>query len=450
MATKGLMSKRIPTILGIFILIAGLVAGVILVNMRQGLESKAGPSESPKNLKISNLNASTFSVSWTTETPLTGLIKYSEDPVKIVTPAGDVRDQISGTSQSYNNHTVNVSGLSPGTTYYFLIISGSGAYDDNSKPFSVRTVAQAIAPPEDLIFGKIVRDTGDPINGGIVFVEAEGGQTLSTITKTDGTWRLNLANSRDKDGKVLTYDPEKTLLSIFVQAGNTGTATALTDTSKDKPVPDIVLGKNQSFVESSQLLTDLVEATPSAQIGEGFQLEAAQLLTASEQLEATSSVKILNPAMNGEIIATDKPEFSGKAPVGSVLKLNLNSVEMTQVVQPDTDGNWKWTPPQPLELGPHTLTVEFTDLANQVQKIVRTFVVLLSDQPAFTATPSATPTVTPTPLIGISPSLTVVTSMPATESGNLVPSGGLTTTLGFAILGLVLLYIGSMSKKWMK
>ncbi len=438
------MSKRIPTVLGVIILIAGLVAGVILVNMRTGFGTKAGPSESPKNLKISNLASSTFSVSWTTDTPLTGLIKYSEDPVRITTPAGDVRDQISGTSQSYNNHTVNVSGLSASKTYYFVIISGSGTYDDNGKPFQVRTATQAIAPPEDIIFGKVVRDSGDAVNGGIVFVEAEGGQTLSTITKTDGTWRLNLANSRDKDGRVLTYDPEKTLLSIFVQAGNNGTATALTDTSKDKPVPDIVIGKNQSFVETGQL-SSVMEDTASTQTGAGFQLEVSQL-TLSEQLEATSSVKILNPATNGEIIATDKPELRGKAPVGTVVKLTLNSVEMTQVVQADADGNWKWTPPQALEPGAHTLIVEYTDDANVVQRIIRTFTVLLSNQPAFTATPSATPT----GITGISPTPTVVTSMPTTDSTDLTDAGGLTTTLGLALLGVVMLLIGSFSKKWLK
>ncbi|OGD72784.1 hypothetical protein A3K29_01395 [Candidatus Collierbacteria bacterium RIFOXYB2_FULL_46_14] len=437
------MSKRIPTMLGIFILIAGLVAGVILVNTRQGLESKAGPSESPKNLKISNLNATTFSVSWTTDTPLTGLTKYSQDPAKIVTPAGDVRDQISGTSQSYNSHTVNVSGLAASTTYYFLIVSGSGTYDDNGKPFSVRTTAQAIAPPEDIIFGKVVRDTGDPVSGSIVFVEAEGGQALSTITKTDGTWRLNLASSRDEGGNVLTYDPEKTLLSIFVRAGNTGTATALTDTSKAKPVPDIVLGKNQSFSDTGQLIAGLEGATPSAQTGAGFQLEA-NILILTEQLEATSSVKILNPATNGEIIATDKPELRGKAPAGSVVKLTLQSVEQVQVVQASSDGVWTWTPPLKLDPGLHTLTVEYTDSVNQVQKLVRTFTVMLSNQPAFTATPSATPT----GLIGISP--TPATSMPDTSSEDLTDAGGLTTTLGFAILGILMLLIGSVSKKWTK
>ena len=430
------MTKRIPTLLGVLILIGGLIAGVILVNKRQGLGTKAGPSESPKNLKISNLGSTTFSVSWTTDTPLTGLIKYSEDPTKITTPAGDVRDQISGTSQSYNVHSVNVSGLSAAKTYYFVIISGSGSYDDNGKPFQVRTTSQVIAPPEDIIFGKVVRDTGDPVNGGVVFVEAEGGQTLSTISKTDGTWRLNLASSRDKDGKVLTYDPEKTLLSIFVRAGNAGTATALTDTSKAKPVADIVLGKNQVFTDLGQL-SNALEATDSAQTGEGFQLEASQL-SLSEQLEATSSVKILNPATNGEIIATDRPEFRGKAPGGTVVKLTVRSVEMIQVVQADIDGNWVWTPPQALDPGSHTLTIEYTDTTNQVQKIVRTFTVLVSNNPAFTATPSATPT-------GIYPTDTEV--MPATASADLTDAGGLTTTLGLAILGLVMLFIGSSSKK---
>jgi len=40
--------------------------------------------------------------------------------------------------------------------------------------------------------------------------------------------------------------------------------------------------------------------------------------------------------------------------------------------------------------------------------------------------------------------------MPATESGVLVPSGGLTTTFGLALLGILMLFIGSLSKKWLK
>lgn len=441
MATPGLMNKRIPTLLGILILIGGLVAGVILVNMRQGLESKAGPTESPKNTKISNLGSTTFSASWTTDIPLTGLIKYSEDPAKITTPAGDARDQISGTSQGYTNHSVNVTGLGANKTYYFLIVSGSGSYDDNGKPFQVRTTTQVIAPPEDVIFGKIVGVSGEPINGAIVFVEAEGGGTLSTISKTDGTWRLNLAGSRDKEGKVITYDPKTTLLSIFVQAGSAGTATALTDTSKDTPVPDIVLGKNQSFIDAGSLAAG-IESTGSAKpAGAGFQLVAIQL-SSSEQLEATSAVKILNPAVNGEIIATDQPEFRGKAPTGSTVKLTIDAPQLTQVVTADIDGNWKWIPPQKLTQGGRILTAEYVDGSNKVQTITRTFTVIAGSGPAFTATPSATTALTPTP--------TSATTMPATTSEELTDSGGLMTSLGLTILGIGLLLFGNITKKRLK
>lgn len=448
MATRGLLNKRIPTLLGILILVGGLIAGVILVNMRQGIESKAGPAESPKNVKLSNRGTTTFSVSWTTDTPLTGLIKYSEDPTKITTPAGDARDQISGTSQGYTNHSVNVTGLGANKTYYFLIISGSGTYDDNGKPFQVRTTTQVIAPPEDVIFGKVLGLTGEAVNGAIVFVEAEGGETQSVITRTDGTWRLNLANSRDKEGRVLTYDPQKTLLSIFVQAGTTGTATALTDTSKDIPVPDIILGKNQSFIDGGPLATSLqTTETTTTVAGAGFQLGLSDL-ELSEQFEATSSVKILNPAINGEIIATDLPEFRGKAPAGTSVKLTVDEpAAATQVVAGDIDGNWVWAMTQKLTAGAHTLAAQYSDGNNQLQTVKRTFTVLVSSGlPAFTATPSATPILTPIPTV-LTPTPTEITTMPATQSAELTDTGGIMTTMGLTILGISLLLFGSYTKK---
>ena len=443
MAKSGIMTKRIPTLLGLFILMGGLIAGIVLVNMRQGFGIKAGPTESPKNVKISNLSSSTFSVSWTTDTPLTGYIKYSDNLSQINLPAGDVRDQISGTSQSYTNHLVNIVGLTP-KTYYFLIGSGSQTYDDGGKPFQVRTTSQVVSPPEDIIFGKVVAVNTNPVNGAIVNVEAEGGETLSAMTKSDGTWRLNLANSRDKEGKVLTYDSQKGLLSIFIQAGTAGTATALTDTGHAKPVPDIILGQNQSFLEGVPIAgTDNATTETNA----GFKNELTNNI--NDSLEATASVKILNPAVNGEMIATSSPEFRGRGKPGSTIKITLNSpTEFVVTIKVGEDGTWSWTPPQPLDPGTHTLTVEYTDDNGILQKVTRTFTVLAADLsnglPAFTATPSATPTIIPTA------TPTPATTMPATDSGQLTDSGTLPTTIGLAVLGLILLLLGKSSKKWLK
>jgi hypothetical protein len=454
MSKSGLMTNKIPTAFGILILLGGLVAGVILVNNRQGLLTKAGPTEAPKNVKISDNGSNTFTVSWTTDTPVTGYLKYSENPAKITTPAGDIRDQISGSSQGYTNHYVKVTGLNADKTNYFMIGSGSQLYDDSGKPFEVRTGQQVIAPPEDVISGKIIGADGSPTNNAIVYTEVEGGQTLSAMSKADGTWRLNLALSRDSKGAVLTYDPATSLVSIFVQAGISGTATAITNTAKTKPVPDIILGKNQSFVETTV-------ATGSATLDEGtvksggfknIVAEAAPVLS-PEATEAAGSMIIMNPAINGEMIATSSPEFSGKTTPGTTIRISVHSaVELTQIIKADKDGNWKWTPPQGLDPGVHTVTLEYTDANNVFQKVVRSFTVLASDKvgglPAFVATPSATITPAATVSATITPTPTKKPSMPATTSGNLTDSGALSVTILMGILGTILFLFGRVSKKW--
>jgi len=468
MAKSGLMGKRIPTLLGLFILIGGLVAGIALVNTRQGIESKAGPTESPKNIKISNKGSSTFSISWTTDIPLTGFVKYSDNPAKINLPAGDVRDQISGSSQSYTNHLANITGLKPNTTYYFLIGSGSQTYDDGGKAFQIRTSAQVIAPPEDVIFGKVVGGSGNPTNGAIVHVEAEGGESQSIITKADGTWRLNLANSRKADGSVLTYDSAKTLLSIFVQAGSAGTATAITDVGHAKPVPDIVLGKNQSFIEngSAALVSTLAGsdtgagattvATGSAErsVG-GFQAELAETSMLSNLQVATSEAKILNPAIDGEIIATTSPQLKGSGQANTTVKVSIKANdEQTAVVSINTSGIWLWTPPRPLAVGNNTVTVDYTDEKNVSQKLSRPFTVLSAAGsvgiPAFTATPSATPSITPTITISLTPipTPTEIFIMPATDSGELDDAGTLSTTIALILVGIGMVLFGKLSKRW--
>jgi hypothetical protein len=121
---------------------------------------------------------------------------------------------------------------------------------------------------------------------------------------------------------------------------------------------------------------------------------------------------------------------------------------MTQVIKADVDGVWKWTPPQGLTPGVHTLTLEYTDANNVFQTITRDFTVLAADDtaglPAFVATPSATvtgvKTVTPTP--------TKIASMPATTSGNLTSTGTFSLTIGLAILGILMMVFGRVSKQW--
>lgn len=445
MTQKGIMNRKIPTFLGLLILVAGLVGGIYLVNSRTSLQTKAGPTESPKNIKITNKGSNSISISWTTDIPMTGYLRYSEDPAKINLPAGDVRDQISGTSQVYTNHYVNITGLNPNKQYYFNIGSGSQTYNDNGRPFQFKTFASVSSPPEDVVSGKVINPDSSPVNGAIVFLDMDGAETTSTITKNDGSWRINLSSARTKDGKVLTIDPKTTVLSIFVQAGTTGTATAVTNTENARPVPDISIGKNQAFVESAGLLSQSVSGDASSRSGT-FALTESQLSNTSI-LEQTGSVlgavTFVNPAIEGELIATSTPEFKLKIATGSGIILKVGE-QISDVLTANSSGEFVWSPETELVKGLNTLTVEYVDDKNIKQTTSRSFNVLavgdISGLPAFTATPSATVELTPTP--------TEASTMPETDEEDLTDAG-FDQVVALTLFGLILIIGGSvLKKKW--
>lgn len=443
---KGILTKRIPTILGLFLLGGGLIAGILLVGQQQGFGIKAGPTALPKNVKISNLSATGFTISWITDVPVTGFIKYSDNPTKLTLPGGDVRDQIAGSTSQYTTHYIDVTGLTGDKTYYLEIGTGSQTYNDNGKPYQIRTFTAGAVPAEDVLSGKVINAAGNGVAGAMVYVEITGSQTLSGLAKSDGSYRLTLSAARDNNGKFITYDKAKEPVTILVQAGAEGTATAITNTTNDNPVSDITLGKTHNFAGGEVAALPTIGTVSSAGFG--------SLSEAAAPTEAAGNVKVLNPVENGERIATTTPEFLGTAPVGITIKLTVESSVQVGYATASATGNWAWSPPSRLEPGNHTLTVEYTDALGVLQRISRSFVVLAAGDtgglPAFTATPSGTPTTAPTPTA--TPSGTIFPTPVATETpeatpGSIPNAGVLTPTLTLLIVGLGLFFSGIIWRK---
>lgn len=422
---NNVLAKRIPTFLGLLILIGGLVAGIVLVGQKQGLGIKAGPTATPKDVKISNRGSSGFTVSWNSDVPVTGFLKYSDNPTNLTLPAGDQRDQIAGSTNQYTTHYVDVTGLSADKTYYFEIGSGSQMYNDSGKPYQIRTAPSAAVPVEDVISGKIVTAAGTGSSGAMVYVEITGAETLSALTKTDGTWRLALSNARNSNGDYVAYDKTKETVTIFVQAGTAGTATAITNTANANPVPEITLGKTHNFAtgEVSPVISGLTGGTA----GSGF----ATLSDLSQAPEATYSVKLANPATAGDSLATQLPEFLGTAPAGTTIELILDTTGQSGMATASAMNSWSWSPTIKLSLGNHSIKLKFKENGVDAE-FSRDFVIVATGMgglPAFSATPSATPTVT-------------VTATPTATSGGLPTAGILTPTYALLIVGISLFISG--------
>lgn len=416
--------RRIPTILGILIILAGVVAGVLLIKEGSGWFTRAQPEIVPKQVKITNIMDNSFTVSWITDSQTNGFLQYGTEG-DLSYNAPDDRDQLSGSQGNFLIHHVMVKNLSPATTYFFKI-------NNSGQPYQVTTASTTAdpAPPNDVAYGTVVNQNGSPVEGAIVYLSLTNVAPLSALTKASGSWviPLNLARSTDLTTWAF-YDREASTEEIFVQGGLLGTATAVATTKYDSPLPTITLGQSFDFRKAPLLPTPTFsQALPSP--------------------SKFSLVTIINPSQ-GEEVNTPKPEILGTGPAGKALTIIVNSPEtFTTQVTINEDGTWSWTPPADLPPGEHTVTVSLTD----GQRITRSFVILAagsSGLPSFTATPSATatPTATQTPTPTSTPAARV--SLPSTEGG--VPQPGyLTPTFLFSIMGVVLMILGILSNILMR
>jgi len=416
-------TKKIPTVIGIILLVFSLAAGVILVQYRQLFKLGATGQIQPKDVRISNIAASSFVVSWTTDVQTTGFIKYGESQ------SGLGKSQSDSIVVSSYTHLAKISGLKPATIYYFKINSGGDDYDNNGIAWQSQTAPTVIEPSRPiLVSGSVLTTTGVPAKNALVYVSLAGG-LLSATTSQNGSWVIPISSARTGDlSEFINIDMAATLLEISVQAGPDGIASAQVYPQSANPIPAMVLGQTYDFKnlpanqtsEAPQVNTSVPDQSNPVS---GFNLPENSS-TGAAQTVTLESVK------EGETVSAVKPEFLGKGPSGTTIEITVESQSpiTDQVTIPDT-GDWKWSPPADLPEGIHKITISWKDAAGITRTLTRNFVVQASEGPSYVATPSATPQVTTSP----TPTAT------ATSSATLPPvpqSGVLTPTLILSIMGI--------------
>lgn len=419
-----------PTALGLLILLVAVGMGIFFVKTRSGVKPETTAEIIPEQVRITNVADTGFTVSWITGKETTGLIKLGEKVNELKQQALDDRDQLSGGEAAVAVHHVTAKNLLPTTKYYFKIESGGKQFDNKGKPFEVSTgAALGSLPTADPIYGTVLTQSGTAAEGVVVYINVANGAPLSALAKTGGNWALSLATARTADlGSYLTYDTQATIVNLLVQGGRQGTASAITTTTNDNPVPEITLGKSHDFrvqAIAEAPAADQLIASPSGETKSGFSaLNPSIAQVATESGEVT----LENPSFEGEVINATQPAFIGNGPAGTVLAIEINSEETyTGSVTIAEDGSWEFTPPQGLTPGEHSVSINYIDTNGEEQSLTRNFVIAAAgstEVPAIVATPSAGRT-----------------SMPATGSGIPKP-GTFEVTLIMLLTGLGLLVGG--------
>ena len=433
-------NKRIPTLFGLLAIVAGIAITSFLTKTGVNFIGQASPSDEPKNVQISNVTDTSFTASYTTDGKVFGSLSVGQN-ASLGTTVLDDRDK---TLTAHNTHVMTVKNLNPQTSYLFSIISGQNTYLKNGVLYDVKT-----GPPLDLslsterrnLSGKIVMPDGSNGSNKVIYLNIAGAQTLSTLTKLDGSYNLPL-NSIKTANLASYYDllPEEVAkLSIFGNSVSSQASIRIVDISD---VPTITLSKNYDFTISNSPLQDST-ATPSAN----------QVFPSTAPSSSNTTPQILTPKKD-QGFSDDQPLFKGKATPNGDVEISIHSDgNISARVVADHNGNWNYRPDTSLTPGTHTITIKTKDSFGILKTITQQFTVYASGSqvresatPSATLTPIPTPTLTITPVATITPTEIITPSQTPTSTPTpttILPPAGSSTLPTIGILGATLIFIGA-------
>lgn len=401
-----------PTIVGLIVLLLAVAAGVYLSTNRVSLSSKASGDCKPQNVQITNLTHTSATISFITSSTCRANVDINNQTVS------DLKlETLNTPDESVHLHYFEVKRLKEKTSYDFTLISGGTSYNENSYKFTTAAAPTSATPTSNLAWGKVFDTDGKTPANAIVYLNIPGAYPLSSIVTTNGNWSISLANSfNDQLTNWFVSPADATAEDIIVVAENSSTTQVTNNTSRNNPVPNIILGRNS--LES----TDVTDTSTSG-------IVATQPTVVNQK-----KVEILNP-QNNDQLSTSRPDFFGTAPINSRVIIELHSAQViNSETVTDPTGTWHWSPSSALDPGSHTLTVKTQNPATGIwETVTRSFVVLAADSTSslsFEASGSATtpsPTIAPTivPTDTVAPTIRVArpsTTVKPPVTGNTTPT----------------------------
>lgn len=407
---KTFWDKRIPTLVGILIITLGTFLTSVLVGQNTNLVGRAAPTNVPKNVRISNINSSSFTVSFVTDAQVSGSVSYGKDSTFGLVAL----DERSKTLRTRKAHSVKVTNLSPSTEYFFSIISGNETFLNNGLAYKVMTapILEEEKITGGFVVGKVVNIDGKPLSDGLAYITVGNSQTNSAVLKDDGSYSISLEGLRTENLSSY-YDFKDTKIKMLIVGGE-GQSNISAIYKEVTTIPTVVISKNYDFTEE----------TPVSSI-------SATLENFPDFPGATSkniTPKITSPTDTQEV-SDPTPTFRGTGVPGSKIKVVIESEIEEVEVTVDSSGNWLYTASQNLSAGEHKVTISARDAFGVLRTITHTFTILQeasaatpsptpSSSPSSTGSPSATFSPTPSPIILPTPTPTpVISELP--EVGNL-------------------------------
>jgi hypothetical protein len=434
---------KIPTFFA-FLLIGLMILGISFLTRIIRTPTVADASTQPKNIRISNISDTGFTVTWLTDKPTRGAINVRSESSR---PLPFFDDRTVTGNELFTTHSVTARGLTSQTLYTVEIIpQGRGSA---SESFAVTTFPAIQNGSNQLgpTYGTVIQTDKNPAEGALIYLTLPGSQTLSTIVKSSGSFLIPLNLIRVEDGnQFYSADQERIPITITVLS-ETATSTIKTTTEQDAPIPDITIGEDRDF--TLELIK--IQSTPSPILAGTSTFSS--VLGESVASSSLQPILLTSPA-KGARITSEYPVIAGTGIPNNFVTITLGSTNpqiATATIKPD--GTWLFSPKQPVGIGNQSVTMTTLNEKKEPVVITHLFEILKSGtQVLGDATPSATPTfraTTPTPIP------TVATTVIPTPSPTFLPTpteeipttATTLPTISLMIAGVLIVLLGVVSLK---
>lgn len=237
--TNFLTKFKIPTLLGLGIIISGIATGVFLTFKNQGIISQASPDISAQDITISNLSDSSVTISWQTSIPTPSFITLGTQNPNEITVL-DERDKESTGPKSHVLHYVTIKNLLPKTTYQYKIISGNKSSEIFSFTTTTPLNSQSKIGP---VIGSAVSDN-KPLEEGIAFLSITDATTQSALVKSGGHFLIPISQIRTTNLTENFNIIEDSVAKLTIIAPNGQASVLFKPLEFDNGLPPISIGDN--------------------------------------------------------------------------------------------------------------------------------------------------------------------------------------------------------------
>jgi hypothetical protein len=240
----------------LFIVLVGIVATTIAVQLGFNPFAKADPALVPEQILVTNQGSNSTTISFMTfATKANSVIKYGKQADAMDSISYDANNINNSAAYESNIHYHKLSGLTPDTTYYYKVTVGGQEELNNGVPFQFFTSKDAGTPETpSSIYGKVIGGSECIVN-----VHAINGSKfsapLSTWLAANGTYTIDANLLVDRQDLSKFPQNSNTQLIVFVTCADNKRGAVLTELVNK--IADITVTSSYAISQYSIGLTDV-------------------------------------------------------------------------------------------------------------------------------------------------------------------------------------------------